>query len=234
METTDCFLRRMRRQIPDRPRFHQHWRNVMREPEVSLPQNVHADFTKWLMCSSQMKQHAEWYDTCLTVTHVLAVNIYWCWWAHSTHAARHSYFDPLFFYFCPLFPVFRLLATSDQSSEMKAGPSGTCLSSLRSRDEMKVIMWIRHLGEHLASQVRLHIWVEEILFRVLYFTFLECYWRKDSPNPACSYLRGSSCSNMRVNKKIPEKNSFESLVMLKLIMFSWTAATLVLVSALIH
>lgn len=62
---------------------------------------------------------------------------------HSTHAARHGYFDPLFFYFCPLVPVFCLLATSHQGSEMEAEPSGACLSSMRSRDEMRVITWTR-------------------------------------------------------------------------------------------
>lgn len=126
--------------------------------EGARGERVHAAFTHWLMCSSQMKQRAEWYDTRLAVTHVFAANVYWCWWAHSTHAARHSYFDPLFFYFCPLFPVFCLLATSNQSSEMEAGPSGTRSSSLRSREEMNIIMCIRQPGGHLTSQVGPDFW----------------------------------------------------------------------------
>lgn len=45
---------------------------------------------------------------------------------HSTQPASHSYFDPLFFYFCPLFsPVFCLLATSNQGfGDRGIGPSG--------------------------------------------------------------------------------------------------------------
>lgn len=78
---------------------------------------------------------------------------------HSTQPARHSYFDPLFFYFCPpRFPVFCLLATSNQSLEMEAGPSATGLLGIRSWDEMKAIMGTRQLGGHLTSQVRSDIW----------------------------------------------------------------------------
>lgn len=78
---------------------------------------------------------------------------------HSTQPARHSYFDPLFFCFCPpLFPVFCLLATSNQSFEIEAEPSGTCLLSMRSWDEMSVIMGTRQPGGHFTSQVGSVIW----------------------------------------------------------------------------
>lgn len=141
------------RKIPDRPRFQSHWRNVMRKPEVSLSQHVCVDFSEWLMCSSQMKQCAEWYDTCLAVTHVFAANGYWCWWAPLYSGSQAQLFWSLVLLFLsPLFPVFCLLATSNQSLEMEAEPSGTSLLSIRSWDEMKVIMGTRQPCEHLTSQ----------------------------------------------------------------------------------
>lgn len=106
------------------------------------------------MCSSQMKQRAEWYDTCLAVTHVFAANGYWCWWAPLHSASQAQLFWSLVLLFpSPLFPVFCLLATSNQSIEMDSEPSGTCLLSMRSGDEMKVIMGTRQPGGHLTSQV---------------------------------------------------------------------------------
>lgn len=101
-----------------------------------------------------MKQWAEWYDTCLAVTHVFAANGYWCWWAPLHSASQAQLFWSLVLLFLsPLFPVFCLLATSNQSLEMEAGPSGTSLLSIRSWDEMKVIMGTRQPGGHLTSQV---------------------------------------------------------------------------------
>lgn len=101
-----------------------------------------------------MKQRAEWYDTCLAVTHVFAANGYWCWWAPLHSASQAQLFWSLVLLFpSPLFPVFCLLATSNQSIEMDSEPSGTCLLSMRSGDEMKVIMGTRQPGGHLTSQV---------------------------------------------------------------------------------
>lgn len=111
------------------------------------------------MCSSQMKRWTEWYDTCLAVTHVFAANGYWCWWAPLHSASQAQLFWSLVLLFLsPLFPVFCLLATSNQSLEMEAGPSGTCLLSIRSWDEMKVMMGTRQPGGHLTSQVGSDIW----------------------------------------------------------------------------
>ena len=102
-----------------------------------------------------MKQWAEWYDTCLAVTHVSAANIYWCWWAplHSGSPAQ-LFWSLVLLFLSPFFPVFCLLATSHQSSAMEAGPSSTSLLSIRSRDKMKVIMGTRQPGGHLTSQVK--------------------------------------------------------------------------------
>lgn len=54
---------------------------------------------KWSGALSDMTRVSLWH-TCSRLT-LIGVD-----GAHSTHAARRSYFDPLFFYFCPPLPCF--------------------------------------------------------------------------------------------------------------------------------
>lgn len=103
-----------------------------------------------------MKQRAEWYDTCLAVTRVFAANVYCCWWAplHSGSQAQ-LFWSLVLLFLSPFFPVFCLLATTNQSLKMEAEPLGTCLLGMRSWDEMNVIMGTRQLGGHLHHRQQL-------------------------------------------------------------------------------
>lgn len=58
------------------------------------------------MCSSQMKQQAEWYDTCLAVTRVFAANVYWCWWAPLHSCSKAQLFWSLVLLFLSPLPCF--------------------------------------------------------------------------------------------------------------------------------
>lgn len=101
---------------------------------------------KWSSGLSDMTLVSLWH-TCSRLT-VIGVD-----GPHSTQRARHSYFWSLVLLFLyPLFPVFCLLATSNQSLETETGPSGTRLLSIRCSDEMKVIKGTRELGDRTASQ----------------------------------------------------------------------------------